>query len=307
MKAKKPSALPLWAAEQHQDILELRYRIRKRLFSGASEFQQIDIVESEGFGRMLFNDGIVMISERDEFVYHEMISHVPLFVHPAVARVLVIGGGDGGTVRELMRHPAVVHCHLVEIDPLVLEGCREHIPRTASALDDSRVEVTVADGLRFVAETDERYDLVIVDSSDPIGPAEPLFGPAFYDDVKRVLRPDGMVVSQAESPFYDAARQSSLLGILAERFRRVHLYNYVNLTYPGGLWSFSLATLGDHCPIGDFDAGRLRRSGLEFRWYGPDVHRAAFALPGFQAAALAPHLTPFRSPIFSAENEGSPD
>lgn len=292
-----PAPLALWAEEQHQDVLELRYRIRRRLYSGRSEYQRVDIVESEGFGRMLFNDGIVMTSERDEFVYHEMICHVPLFVHPAVRRVLVIGGGDGGTVRELLRHSYVEHCRLVEIDPLVLEGCREHLPGAAAAFDDPRVEVTVADGLRFVAETEERYDLVLVDSSDPIGPAEPLFGAAFYHDVRRVLRPGGVVVSQAESPFYDAARQRSLLAILAERFRRVHLYNYANLTYPGGLWSFSFATPGDLCPLADFDPERVRRSGLEFRWYGPEMHRAAFVLPAFQRANLATHLTPFRRPL----------
>jgi spermidine synthase len=301
LTAKQP--LNLWVEELHQDVLGLRYKVKKTLFTGESRFQQIDIVETEGFGRMLFNDGVAMISERDEFVYHEMISHVPLFVHPCVERVLVIGGGDGGTARELLRHSSVRHCRLVEIDPLVLEGCREHIPQTAAALGDARVEVTVGDGVEFVAKTDERYDLVIVDSTDPIGPATPLFGPEFYRNVRRVLNDDGIVVSQAESPFYEAEQQRSLLEILAGLFRRVQLYNYVNLTYPGGLWSFSLACKSDLCPIGDFDPQRVRRSGLEFRWYGPAVHQAAFVLPGFQAADLARYLTPFKRPPFP---DGSP-
>jgi len=225
-----------------------------------------------------------------------MIAHVPMFVHPSVERVLVIGGGDGGTLRELLRHQGLRHCHLVEIDPLVLAACREHLPGAAAALDDPRAEVTCADGVRFVAETAERYDLVIVDSSDPVGPAEPLFGAGFYGNVARLLRPGGLVVSQAESPFYEPELQRSLLRILARCFERVHLYNYANLTYPGGLWSFSLATRGALCPLGDFDPRRVERSGLEFRWYGPAVHRAAFALPAFQAAGLRDWLTPPREP-----------
>jgi len=287
--------LDLWATEKHRDELELRYRVDRILFSGESEFQRIDIVETTGFGRMLFNDGVVMLSERDEFVYHEMISHVPLFVHPAIERVLVVGGGDGGTVRELLRHPGVRHCRLVEIDRLVVEGCRDHIPQTAAALDDPRVEVTIGDGVEFVARTDQRYDLVIVDSTDPIGPATPLFGEGFYAGVHRVLTDRGVVVSQAESPFYEAERQASLVRILGERFKRVHLYNYTNLTYPGGLWSFSFAAKCDLCPIGDFDESRAQRSGLEFRYYSPEVHRAAFALPPFQIASLGKKLTPLKS------------
>ena len=215
-----------------------------------------------------------------------MISHVPLFVHPGASRVLVIGGGDGGTVREVIRHPSVTHCRLVEIDPLVVEGCREHIPLTSAALDDPRVEVTIADGVRFVRETDERYDLVIVDSTDPIGPATPLFGEAFYTDVSRVLSDGGIAISQAESPFYEMERQKSMARILSRIFRRVRLYNYSNLVYPGGIWSFTFATKGDLCPLRDFDPARVAQSGLDFRYYNADLHRAAFALPEFQRKAL---------------------
>ncbi len=287
--------LSLWAEEEYQGILELRYRIERTLFSGESEFQRVDVVQAAGFGRMLFNDGVVMISERDEFVYHEMIAHVPMFVHPRIERVLVIGGGDGGTVRELLRHPSVQRCRLVEIDPLVVEGCRQHIPSTAAALDDARVQVTIADGVKFVAETDEHFDLVIVDSTDPIGPATPLFGTEFYANVKRTLRPGGIVISQAESPFLEFERQRSLLAVLKATFKRLHLYNYVNMTYPGGLWSFSFATDAELCPLADLDASRIGDSSLEFRYYGPEVHRAAFALPAFQKKQLGGLLTGFRA------------
>ena len=284
--------LRLWVEENHDDILTLRYRVEKTLFSGESDFQHIDIVETSGFGKMLFNDSTAMISERDEFIYHEMISHVPLFVHPGAERVLVIGGGDGGTVREVLKHPAVRHCRLVEIDPLVVEGCRKHIPVTAAALEDPRAEVTIGDGVEFVAVTDERYDLVIVDSTDPVGPATPLFGPEFYGNVHRVLHDGGIAVSQAESSLLELDAQTSLLRILSTIYDRVHLYNYVNMTYPGGLWSFSFASKGQLCPLGKFDEGRVKTSGIEFRYYNPLIHRAAFALPTFQARALAPYLTP---------------
>jgi len=288
--AKKP--LVLWAEEIHQGVVGMRFRVRRGLFAGESDYQRVDIVETEGFGRMLFNDGAVMVSERDEFVYHEMIAHVPAFVHPRPERVLVIGGGDGGTVRELLRHPSVARCRLVEIDPVVVQACREYLPSMAAALDDPRVEVTIGDGVKFVAETDERFDLVLVDSTDPVGPALPLFGPEFYGNVRRVLRDGGVVVSQAESPFYELEQQRSLMGILRSLFERVQLYNYTNLTYPGGLWSFSFAARDDLCPVADFDPSRVARSGLSFRYYGPEIHRAAFALPAFQADALAEFLTP---------------
>jgi spermidine synthase len=284
--------LQLWVEENHDDFLTLRYRVEKTLFSGESDFQHIDIVETSGFGKMLFNDSTVMISERDEFIYHEMISHVPLFVHPGAERVLVIGGGDGGTVREVLKHPSVRHCRLVEIDPLVVEGCRKHIPVTSAALEDPRAEVTIGDGVQFVAVTDERYDVVIVDSTDPVGPATPLFGSEFYGNVHRVLDDGGIAVSQAESCLLELDAQKSLLRILSAIYDRVHVYNYVNMTYPGGLWSFSFATKGELCPLANFDEGRVRASGIEFRYYNPLIHRAAFALPTFQAEELAPHLTP---------------
>jgi len=290
--------LGLWVQEDHRDFLQMRYRVSRTLYSEESEFQQIDIVDTPGFGRMLFNDGLAMISERDEFVYHEMIAHVPMFVRPETRRVLVIGGGDGGSVRELLRHTGVEYVRLVEIDPKVIEGCREHIPSTSAALDDPRVEVVIEDGVAYVARTEDRYDLVLVDSTDPIGPATPLFGSEFYSNVKRLLTDEGVVVSQAESPFYEPEAQSSLLKVLGGLFARVQLYNYSNLTYPGGLWSFSFAAKGDCCPVGDFDPQRVEASGLSFRYYNADVHRAAFVHPEFQARDLKELIAPLkRSPV----------
>jgi spermidine synthase len=176
----------------------------------------------------------------------------------------------------------------------VVEACRRHLPQTAAALDDPRVAISIEDGVSFVAATDDRYDLVIVDSSDPVGPAAPLFGAGFYEQVNRILTDDGVVVSQAESPFYEASVQRSLVRILKDRFAAVRVYNYSNLTYPGGLWSFSFASKGDLCPLGDFDDRRVERAGLSCYYYSPEVHRAAFALPAFQRKQLGELLTPFK-------------
>jgi spermidine synthase len=234
-----------------------------------------------------------MLSERDEFIYHEMIAHVPLFVHPRPERVLVIGGGDGGTAREVLRHPGVRACRMVEIDEMVVNACREHIPLTASSLDDPRLDLTIGDGVKFVEETDERFDVVLVDSTDPVGPAQPLFGEPFYRNVLRVLNPDGVVVSQGESPFYEAETQRSMLRILHTVFDHTHIYNFPNLTYPGGFWSFTFASRG-LCPLDDFDLARVAASGIHFRYYTEGIHRAAFALPAFMKDEVQDYLSPHR-------------
>lgn len=282
--ADKPD-LDLWVEERHRGIFAARYRAAKTLFSKQSRYQRVDVIESSGFGRMLFNDGVAMVSERDEFVYHEMIAHVPLFCHRCPKRVLVIGGGDGGTVREVLKHPSVEHCRLVEIDEVVLKACEQFIPATAASLRDPRVEVTVRDATKFVAEMRETWDVILVDSSDPVGPARPLFGADFYRNLQSRLAPGGIVVSQADSPFYEPESQRSLLEILSRFFRRTHLYNYSNLTYPGGLWSFSFASQ-ERCPLADFDSDRMRASAAPLSYYSEHIHRAAFVLPEFQRLAL---------------------
>ncbi|MDB9494976.1 polyamine aminopropyltransferase [Spirulina major CS-329] len=268
-----------WATETH-DFLELRYRATEVLFAEQSPFQHVEIVNTEKYGKILLNDGYVMITEADEFIYHDMLVHVPLFTHPHPQRVLIIGGGDGGTAREVLRHPSVEQCVMVEIDEVVVNACRQHIPQTAQALDHPKLTLHIEDGVKYVAETAETFDVVLVDSTDPIGPATPLFGETFYRDLARILNPGGLVVSQGESPFYFAAMQHKLLDILHRCFPTVGLYNYSNMSYPGGLWSFTFASQGLD-PIADFDPARVTASGLEFHYYNPAIHRAAFALPTF--------------------------
>jgi spermidine synthase len=274
----------------------VRYEITKKLYSKQSEFQKVEVVEAKGHGRMLLNDDLVMVTERDEFVYHDMIVHVPLFTHPNPKRVLIIGGGDGGTAREVRRHRVVEHCDMVEIDGLVIEACREFLPSTAVGMSEgSKFQLHIDDGVKFVRavaaskDLKNKYDVIIVDSTDPIGPAQPLFGVDFYRDVYNSLTENGIAVSQGESPFYNPDTQKSMSRILNSLFSVVKYYNFTNLTYPGGYWSFSFASKGLH-PLRDFQETRVQNSGLSFRYYNSDLHRAGFALPTFQFENLKAHL-----------------
>ena len=276
----------LWVEEKFEDFLGLKFKVEKVLFSGKSEFQTVDVVETKGHGKMLLNDGLIMVTERDEFAYHDMISHVPLFVHPNPKNVLVIGGGDGGTAREVIRHNSVEKCTMVEIDGMVVEACREHIPQTSKDLDHPKMNLIIGDGVKFVKETKEKFDVIIVDSTDPIGPAQPLFGAEFYQDVYQCLTEDGIVVSQGESSWYAMDIQKSLLSVLNSVFPACYLYSFSNLTYPGGLWSFTFATKKHH-PTKDFSPSRVENSGLEFDYYNAALHNSAFALPSFVNKGLA--------------------
>jgi len=281
----EPAPLFMCAEERIPNVGGVRYDLVETLYSGKSEFQHVNVVRTKGHGVMLFLDGLVMVSERDEFVYHDMITHVPLFIHPNPTRVLIIGGGDGGTAREVLRHASVTRCCMVEIDGMVVDLSKKFLPQTACAFDHPNLELHIDDGVRFLAETEEKFDVILVDSTDPIGPAAPLFNKTFYRNVHRALAPDGIVVSQGESPFYESKAQKSLLEIISGEFELAHLYNYSNLTYPGGLWSFILGSKGRR-PVLDFDRDRVKASGLDFKYYTPEIHRAAFALPKFQQDIL---------------------
>lgn len=279
------SAKSRWADEEYRGIVRTGFRLKKRLFKGKSPFQTVEVVETKGHGKLLLIDGMTMVSERDEFVYHEMIAHVPMFLHPRPRRVLVIGGGDGGTVREVLRHKTVERCVLVEIDALVVSASKKFLPLTAGRLSDRRAVVRIEDGVKFVRETSERFDVVIVDSTEPFGPAKELFGTAFYKDVKRVLTEDGIVVSQAGSPFYEIGTIKNLDRILKPIFPVVDAYLFNNLTYPGGLWAFTFASKGLR-PVRGFRPQRVKAAKLPLKWYNADVHAAAFALPEFLRKAL---------------------
>lgn len=282
----------LWIEEKFEDHLGIRFKVEKTLFSGQSDFQSVDVVETKGHGKMLLNDGLIMVTEKDEFVYHDMIAHVPLFIHPNPKRVLVIGGGDGGTAREVIRHKSVEKCVMVEIDGMVVDACKEFIPQTSSMLSDKKVELLIEDGVAYAKKAknnNEKFDVILVDSTDPIGPAQPLFGDEFYKDLFECLSSDGIIVSQGESPFYISDMQSKLMSIIHKLFPVVNIYNFHNLTYPGGLWSFTYASKKYH-PVNDFDEKRVVDSKLEFGYYNAEIHKGSFALPEFQKKSIGKYL-----------------
>jgi spermidine synthase len=245
-----------------------------------SPFQRIEIYETKPFGRMLVLDGVIMCTEWDEHAYHEMITHVPLCVHPSPRRVLVIGGGDGGTVREVLRHPGVQLVHLCEIDGEVVRLSKKHLPSLASALDDPRVTVYNEDGAKFVQERKGGYDVIIVDSSDPIGPAEVLFSEEFYVSMKESLGDDGIAVTQAESFFYHGDIVHRLTGFARKHYSVPGYYFTVVPTYPSGVIGFTFCSK-KYDPLRDFNEEKAKSLLPKLKYYNPGIHRGSFALPSF--------------------------
>jgi len=268
----------LWRQETYAQNVILKFLCKKILFSNQSPYQKVEVVETDYFGRVLLNDDIIMICEKDEFVYHEMIAHVPLFLHPNPENVLIIGGGDGGTAREVLKHPLVKICHIVEIDQMVVDACKLHIPQTAISFSHPKLDLKIEDGVQFVQNSKDRYDVILIDSTDPIGPAVPLFGDAFYKNVFHLLNNDGIAVAQGESPFYNLPSQKSLIKITKKLFPISCFYHFGNMTYPGGLWSFLLASKKYH-PVNDFQKSKV--SNMTFQYYNPDIHVGSFATPSF--------------------------
>jgi spermidine synthase len=274
--------MELWFTEKHAPGVKFSIQVDRQLCCETSEFQRIDIFESPEFGRFLTLDGYMMLTEKDEFIYHEMIVHVPMAVHPAVRRVLVVGGGDGGVVRELTRYPGVERIDLVEIDRLVVEACKKWLPQTACRLDDARVRIYYEDGLKFIRSREDEYDLIIVDSTDPFGPGEGLFTMEFYGNCYKALRRDGIMVNQHESPFYpaDAAAMQRAHRRIVESFPISRVYQAHIPTYPSGHWLFGFASKQYH-PVRDLRAKEWNSLGIATRYYNTGLHAGAFRLPTY--------------------------
>jgi spermidine synthase len=274
--------MDLWFSEYHTKNVRFSIRVDKQLYSGQSGFQRIDVFSSPDFGRFLALDGYMMLTERDEFIYHEMITHVPMAVHPRVRDVLVIGAGDGGVARELLRYGGIRRIDLVEIDEQVVEVCKEHFPFTAGALTDPRVHLHFEDGMRFVRSVVDEYDLIIVDSTDPFGPGEGLFTKEFYGNCFKALHEDGVMINQHESPFYpnDALAVQRAHKRIVQSFDVSMVYQAHIPTYPSGHWLFGFSTKRYH-PLGDFDGPRWKSLGLKTRYYNTQLHVGAFALPNY--------------------------
>ncbi|MBE8954891.1 MAG: polyamine aminopropyltransferase [Quinella sp. 2Q5] len=280
--------MELWFSEQHTPNVRLSIKVDRQLFSETTEFQRVDIFESTEFGRILVIDGRIMMTERDEFIYHEMITHVPLCVNPDVRRVLLVGGGDGGSVRELLKYDTIDKIDLVEVDEAVVRACRKFIPKTAACLDNPRVEIFFADGLKFIRRKENFYDLIIVDYTDPLGAGEGLFTREFYGNCFAALTVGGIMVNQHENPFYssDIAAMQRAHKRLTASFPIVRAYQIHIPTYPAGQWLFGFASKKFH-PTRDVDLARWNSLALQTNYYNTRIHVGAFALPTYVMKTLS--------------------
>ncbi len=274
--------MELWFSEVHTPNVKMSIRVDKQVYTAESEFQRIDVFDSYEYGRFLTLDGFIMLTEKDEFIYHEMITHVPMAVHPNVKDVLVIGAGDGGVIRELVQYPEIEHIDMVEIDEMVVEVCKKYLPQTACKLDDPRVFIHYEDGLKFIRSCDECYDLIIVDSTDPFGPGEGLFTREFYGNCYKALREDGIMVNQHESPFYkeDAIACQRAHKRIVESFPISRVYQAHIPTYPSGHWLFGFASKKYH-PLKNLDDVRWNNRGIKCRYYTTMLHKGAFYIPAY--------------------------
>ena len=274
--------MELWFSEPHTPGVKLSIRVDRQLYSGQSKFQQIDVFESPEFGRFLVLDGCVVLTEKDEFIYHEMIVHVPMAVHPNVRKVLVIGAGDGGAVRELVRYPEIEQIDLVEIDEEVIKISMDYLPKVSCELRNERVKIHLEDSLKFVRSKENEYDLIIVDSTDPFGPGEGLFTKEFYENCYKALKEDGIMVNQHESPFYEADAAACMRAHkrIVESFPISRVYQAHIPTYPSGHWLFGFASKKYH-PVHDMDVERWLNRELETKYYTPKLHEGAFCLPAY--------------------------
>lgn len=250
------------------------------LYSAKTEYQTIDILETQGLGKVLLLDGLVMTTERDEFFYHEMISHIPMNSHPNPERVLVIGGGDGGTVREVLKHDTVKEVVLCEIDGMVIDACKKYLPSIAGMLDDERVNIQVRDGIDYISQQEDAFDIILIDSTDPMGPGEGLFTEEFYSNVNKALKEGGIMSAQSESPFVNQRQMKMMYPLLRKAFPKVSTFLGPIPTYPGGYWSWAFCSNTVE-PLSFIAEDRVQKIAKQAKLYNLDIHKAAFALPNF--------------------------
>lgn len=273
-----------WLTETLYDDVRMSIKVDRVLFDSQTDHQHLVVAESERFGRMFTLDGVTQLTMADEFVYHEMLAHVPILAHGAARDIGIVGGGDGGLVEEVLKHPTVERVTIAELDAGVIDFARTYLgDLSRGAFDDRRVEIALGDGADFVARTERRFDLILVDSTDPVGPGAALFTPEFYGNCKRVLQPGGVLVTQNGVPFFQPAELESTMRIFGGLFADAMCYLGVVPTYVGGFMAFGwgtddvglrtvpLTTLQER-----FDAARL-----DTRYYTPELHQASFALPRF--------------------------
>lgn len=266
----------LWLTEYSTDNLKLSMRAKTLLHSEKTPYQELLIADTYEYGRVLMLDGAYQLTERDEFTYSEMMAHVPVCAHRNPERVLIIGGGDGAIMREVLKHECVRKCTLIDIDERVIESSKKYLPFAGCSFSDARSDVKCMDAMKFIRETDERYDVVIIDSTDPVDFAAGLFRAEFYADVKRVMNPDAMLSELTESPFTDTDLMTQAISEMRKVFPLVKMYWGVVPTYPSGMWTYGLASMND-------DPEEPKREVSPTKYYTSAIHRASFILPPFLA------------------------
>lgn len=270
--------MELWFSEPHTKDVKISIRVKKQLYSGQSDYQKIDVYDTFEFGKILVLDGCIMLTEKDEFIYHEMITHVPMAINMQIRKVLVIGAGDGGTVNQLIKYKTIEKIDVVEIDRDVVKVSKEFFD-IAKSFDDERVTLYYEDGLRFVRNIINCYDLIIVDSTDPFGPGEGLFTKEFYGNCFNALTDDGILINQHESPFYtnDQLAMMRTHRRINSVFKNAFIYQAHIPTYPSGHWLFGYASK-KRGVMPDMSWNML---GIKTKYYNLDLHRGSFAIPNY--------------------------
>jgi spermidine synthase len=272
--------MPYWFTERHTPTRGLTFEVDKNLFQDKSQYQILDIVSTQDFGLVMLLDGIVMVTEKDEFVYHEMLTHPSLFTHPNPQKVLIIGGGDGGTLKQVLRHPSIEKAVLVEIDEMVVNASKRFFPSLATAFEHPKAQVLIEDGIAYLKRAKDEFDVILIDSTDPVGPAEGLFHREFYADCHNALKEDGILAIQSESPWIEHLQPviTKANQDLKSLFPIVMPYTAAIQTYQAGLWLFQLASKQYH-PLETIESSRYK--GFDFNYYNEDLHKGCFALPTF--------------------------
>ena len=272
----------LWFTEKQTENFGITLKINKTLHTEQTDFQKLEMVETAEFGNMLLLDGMVMTTQVDEFVYHEMVAHPVLNTHPNPKTVLVVGGGDGGVIREILKHEKVEKAVLVDIDGKVIEYSKKYLPEIAGELDNPRVEVKVDDGFMHIIKSKDLYDVIMVDSTEPVGPAAPLFERGFYQGIFEALKEDGIFVAQTDNPWFKADLIQKVNRDVREIFPITRTYIANIPTYPSGLWTFTLGSKKyDPLTVKEEDI-----KDLPTKYYSPELHQACFVLPKFVKALV---------------------
>ncbi len=269
----------MWFIENFDNKASLGIKVKDKIFEEQSKFQLVEIYETEFFGKLLTLDGLVMLSEKDEFVYHEMIVHVPMCSHPNPERVLIIGGGDGGAVRETLKYESVKEVVLCEIDELVVKACKDFMPSVSGSLDDDRVKVVFEDGFKYLDRYDGYFDVILTDSSDPVGPGVELFKRKYFELIRKALKSDGIAVSQSESPWYYEDVMKDHYKEISSVFDITKSYSAFIPLYPSGFWTFAYMS-NVHDPM-DYDVERAVHIAESCKYYNEDLHSGCFAIPNF--------------------------